>query len=223
MRGVVLCAALTLVGCLGEVVLADPPRPATGEDAGPAPLDATLDAGSGAGSDARVDAGAEVDAGLDALDATAPDGGSLGYVIQGPGTPTATCSGALTARGTDDTFTVRARVDLLPGYGTWWPQTDTRLPELTGSFAVDNFAREPLVFSAADTITPDRLICEVDARDRVTLPDALVVVGTALIVERPNITPQSLPIRLRYIVENAPNAPYGRCLVDVALVTRAFP
>lgn len=219
-RCVVLCAALTLVGCVGEVVLGDPPRPASGEDVGPAPLDAALDAG--------LDARADVDAGLaplDAaqLDAAAPDGASLAFVIQGPGTPTATCSGALTARSADDTFTVRARVDLLPGDATWWPESDGRLPELTGSFAVDNFAREPLVFSAADTITPDRLICEVDARDRVTLPDALVVVGTALIVERPNITPQSLPLRLRYIVESAPNAPYGRCLVDVALVTRASP
>jgi hypothetical protein len=216
LRGIVLLAALASPGCLGEVVLADPPRPATDEDVGPARLDAALDEGTDAGRDARADATAP-------LDADAPDGGGLAYVILGPGTPTATCTGALTPRGSDDTFTVRATVDLVRGYGTWWPGPEGRLPELTGTFAVDNFAREPLVFSTADTITPDRLICQVDARDRVSLPDALVVVGTSLIVERPNITPQSLPLRLRYIVENTAEAPFGRCVVDVALVTRAYP
>lgn len=229
-RALVLLVGFASAGCLGEVVLADPPRGASGDDASPSAPDARDDARDDAAprdATARAD-GAPLDAGLDALDAEpidlgAPLDGGLGYVIQGPGTTTATCTGALTPLGLDDTFTVRARVDLVPGYGTWWPNEDRNLPELTGSFALDNFGREPLVFSAADTITPDRLISEVDARARITLPDALEASVTALIVERPSITPQSLPLRLRYFVESAPNAPFGRCRVDVELVTRAFP
>lgn len=226
-RGLATLVSLALTGCLGEVVLDGPGARMAVADATPSLDDAP-----------RSDAAPVADAGLDHQDAEPGDldaepgdlgasdagaDGALSYVFEGTGATTATCSGALTPLGLDDTFTARATVTILPGYGTWWPGDAERLPELTGSFVMDNFARASLPYSAADTSTPDRLVSGVDVADHITLPSELTLLSGALIVDRPRITPAALPIWLRYLVESAPSTPFGRCTVDVQLVTRAYP